>query len=60
MKQKKIHSTTMKCFFLASYLLYFMILSNLLLFQVARNSVIEIQIIKQNDNHSQDSAINSL
>ena len=35
-----------------------MFLRKLLSFQVVRNSVIEIQIIKKkNDNHSQDSAM---
>ena len=36
-----------------------MFLRKLLSFQVVRNSVIEIQIIKKTDNHSQDSAMSS-
>ena len=36
-----------------------MFLRKILPFQVVRNPVIEIQIIKQNDNYTQDSAMSS-
>ena len=45
--------------FFKLYLSSFMFLRKLLSFQVVRNSVIEIQIIKKTDNHSQDSAMSS-
>ena len=54
-----VQSTKIKCIFLTFYLLYFIFLTKLLPFQVVRNSVIEIQIIKKSDNDSQDSTISS-
>ena len=56
---KIVQSTKRKCIYLTFYLSYFIFLTKLLPFQVVRNSVIEIQIIKKSDNDSQDSTISS-
>ena len=49
-----VQSKTIKCLFLKFYLSYFMFLTKPLPFQFIKNSVIENQIIKKNDNHFQD------
>ena len=55
--KRTIHKNKMILFITS--ICQYIFLSNLLLFQVVRNYIIEIQIIKNNENHSQDLAINS-
>ena len=45
--------------FFGFYLSYFIFLTKFFPFQIVRNYAIEIQIIKNNENHFQDSAISS-
>ena len=48
-----VQSTKIKCLFLTFYLSYFIFITKAFLsFQVVRNSVIEIQIIKKSNNVS--------